>query len=390
MTASDLCSDVARNFRLATGGTHSVAAYAPGRIEVLGNHTDYNEGFVLSAAINMGIAFLAAPSPDTTCRVYDAKFKDEVTFDVRSPTPSPQKPWANYIKGVLSGLQKHGRTDRGFSALVQGDIPIGAGLSSSAALEIASGLALCELYGIRLDSLDLARIAQAAEHTFVGVKCGLLDQISSLYGREEHVVMCDFRSLHVEALPTGADACFLMCNTRVKHALVDGEYNERRARCEEAAACFARVLPHPVRALRDVSWDEWQRFAPGMDPVTARRAAHIIGENRRVSEGKRLLEGGDLEAFGRLMFESHASSRDNFENSCAELDTLVDAASRIPGIMGARLSGGGFGGSAIALAHRRDAEVAGQALASAYARTYGHPAEVQAIIPSAGARLLKP
>ena len=388
MTENTLFAGAARYFREKTGKPHTVAAYAPGRIEVLGNHTDYNEGFVLSAAINMGIYFLAAPAPGTVCRVFDAKFKDEASFDVYSPTPSSDKPWANYIKGVVAGLRRHGKVETGFTAVLQGDIPIGAGLSSSAALEIATGLALCALYGLRVPSLDLAKIGQAAEHQFVGVKCGLLDQISSLFGQENRLVMSDFRSLKVDTLPAGPDACFLMCNTRVKHALVDGEYNERRSSCEHAAAQFARVLPHPVRALRDVTWDEWKEFAPGMDSTVARRAAHVIGENTRVLAGKRLLEQGDLEAFGKLMFESHESSRTNFENSCAELDSLVAAAQSIPGVMGARLSGGGFGGSAVVLVHRRDAETAAHALAAAYAKTYGHPCDVQAIIPSAGARVL--
>jgi galactokinase len=376
-------------FQKHFGHAHTGAAYAPGRVEVLGNHTDYNEGYVLSAAINFGTYFLVSPSSDSTCRLVAGDLMAEVSFDVGSPAPVSENTWANYVIGVLAGLQAQGQTPTGFNAMFLGNIPLGAGLSSSAALEICSGLALAALYGMEVDPLDMARIGQQAEHTYAGVKCGLLDQVSSLFGQTNALVMTDFRSLEVQSLPMGEDAVFLMCNTKAKHALVDGEYNERREHCEAAATYFDSVLDHPVTALRDVSWSEWQTHAATMDLMTAKRAAHPIGESERVLAGRALLDSGDLEGFGTLMFESHASSVDYFENSCAELDTIVNAARKIPGVLGARLSGGGFGGSVVALVHPRDAETAAHAIKAAFERTHGHPCEIAVITPSAGAHVLE-
>lgn len=384
---------VTKKFADHFGKSHTVAAYAPGRVEVIGNHTDYNEGYVLSAAINMGTFFLAVPSPDTKCRLVAADRDEEATFDISSITPSTEMSWANYVKGVLAGLGKKGEIKNGFWGMILGNIPLGAGLSSSAALEISSGLALGELYGIRVHKKNMAKIGQAAEHQYAGVKCGLLDQISSIYGRKNHLVMTDFRSLDVENVPfagkkAGAEACFLMCNSNAKHTLADGVYNERRAKCEEAAKFLAGVLKHPVKALRDVTWEELQQNASKMDPVAAKRAAHVVGECTRVLKGKELLAQHKIEDFGKLMFESHESSINNFENSCEELDFIVAESKRIPGVMGARLSGGGFGGSAVILINPRDVDTATKALSSAYMNKYSHACDIRVIKPSAGAKLL--
>ncbi len=389
MRSKTLGEQTLARFRVAYGREPTVVAYAPGRVEVLGNHTDYNEGFVLSAAINYGTYFAASPASDTGCRLLAPDLGQSCVFPVGQPAPAADSVWANYVKGVLAGLQKHGSTRAGFLGVLAGDVPLGAGLSSSAALEMSAGLALGRLYGIVVDPHTLARIGQAAEHHYVGVKCGLLDQITSLYGRANHLVMTDFRNLDVEAVPLGADACFLMCNTKVKHALVDGEYNERRHKCEEAAAYFKQVLPRPIASLRDVTWEEWQAHAPRMDDHAARRAAHVIGECTRVVSGRALLREGKLAEFGQLMFESHESSRKYFENSCAELDILVDAARKLPGVLGARLSGGGFGGSVVVLVHPRDAEIVGKVLTQSYAKATGQPCDVAVLEPSEGATLVQ-
>lgn len=364
------------------------AAYAPGRIEVLGNHTDYNKGFVISAAIDAGTVFLVRRADGRHACVYDPQTREEAVFDVHDPKPSADRPWGRYVQGVFHGLQERGAPATGFWAVVLGDIPLGAGLSSSAALEMACGLALAKLHNLALAPLDLARIGQVAEHRFVGVRCGLLDQITSLFGRAHALVMTDFRTLTVETLPLGSEACFLMCHTRVRRALVEGEYNARRVQCEAAAAFFSQRLPHPVRALRDVSWEEWEAHAADLDPGVAARAGHVIGENRRVQEGRRLLEQGDLEGFGRLMFESHESSRTRFENSCPELDALVETAARVPGVLGARLSGGGFGGSVVVLTRPEAVTRAVETLTGQYARRFGVPCDVRVIQPADGARVL--
>ncbi|MBI2438220.1 MAG: galactokinase, partial [Lentisphaerae bacterium] len=276
-----------------------------------------------------------------------------------------------------------------FQATLSGNIPMGGGLSSSAALEVAAALGLCALYGLRLPKIEVAKLCQAAENEFTGARCGLLDQISSLYGAPEALVFSDFRRLAVETVGLGANVGFLIANTGVKHNLAESEYNARREECERSAAFFAAVLDHPVKALRDVSVEEWRRYASRMDPVTARRAAHVIEENQRVLDGRKLLAAGEARAFGELMFQSHHSSRTNFENSCRELDALVDTARKIPTVLGARLSGGGFGGSVVLLLHPRDAEAIGQTLTSAYARAFGQPCALRLVRPSAGAQLIE-
>lgn len=379
------------SFQRQHGRAPTVAAYAPGRVEILGNHTDYNEGFVLSAAINHGTFFLCAPRTDGRCRLTAGDIDETVEFSVGDWAPSRDAGWSNYVRGVCAGLAARQPFAHGFDALFLGDIPLGAGLSSSAALEMGAGLALARLYGMDVPPLDLARIGQAAEHQHVGVKCGLLDQISSLFARADELVMSDFRSLEIKTVPLGecaAETCFLMCNTGVKHRLVDSAYNERRAACETAARHFATVLPHPVKALRDVSLADWELKRDGLDPVAARRAAHVIGENSRVITAREALRRGALKHFGELMFQSHESSRVNFENSCPELDFVVETAARLPGVLGARLSGGGFGGSAVVLVHPRDAATAAHALATAYQRRFGYVCEARVIRPSAGAAVM--
>jgi galactokinase len=388
MLNHELLNELHARFRQHHRREPTVTAYAPGRVEVLGNHTDYNEGFVLSAAIDFGTFFACAPRADLACRLVAANLTQEVSFPANAPEPAREHGWANYVKGVLAGLGARQAPTHGFDAMFIGNVPLGSGLSSSAALEMCAGLALARLYNMRVDPVTMARIGQTAEHKYAGVKCGLLDQISSLFGQTGTLVETDFRTLAVKNVPVGRDACFLLCNTHAKHALVDGEYNQRRAACEQAAAYFARVLPHPVQALRDVSRQEWEAHRAGLPELVARRAVHPIGENERVLAGARLLARNDLAGFGRLMFESHESSRVCFENSCPELDALVAAAHLTPGVLGARLSGGGFGGSVVALVHPQQASDAGAALAAAYQRAIGRTCDVCVLTPSDGARLV--
>ena len=215
-----------------------------------------------------------------------------------------------------------------------------------------------------------------------------MDQITSINGVPNGLVLSDFRSLDVRPVSLGADACFLMCNTKAKHALVDGEYNERRESCVAAAAYFAERLDHPVTALRDVSWVEWEAARADMPETPAKRAAHVIGENERVRQGQALLNTGDLKAFGKLMFDSHQSSIDQFENSCPELDRLVACARALPQVLGARLSGGGFGGSVVMLLHPTDAEAVMAAVNADYEQAFGHPCDCRVMVPSAGAALV--
>ncbi len=376
-----------KKFRAVYDRDPTVVSYAPGRVEILGNHTDYNEGFVLSAAINFGTCFAVAKRTDNLVRLTAGDLMKTVEFPVEDPAPTRLDSWSNYVKGVIAGL--HARSQfGGFDAMFYGNIPLGTGLSSSAALEISAGLAIAALFDIDVPPVDMAKIGQKAEHDYAGCNCGLLDQASSLFGKRGCLVRSDFRSLTFDTVEIGTDVCFLLCKTHAKHALVDGAYNERREACERAAKYFAGVLPHPVTALRDVSWAEWQKFRSGLDDVTARRSAHPIGENERVLAAIDLLRNRDLEGFGGLMFESHTSSRYNFENSCPELDTIVDAAKGTLGILGARLTGGGFGGSVVALVRPEDVKSAATAIGNAYASKYGTRCDTRVIECSDGAHLI--
>lgn len=371
------------------GQPPAVVAYAPGRVEILGNHTDYNQGFALAAAIELGVSLALSPTSDASCRVQALDIPEEASFDLPVRASVQQPLWVNYVRGVVNKLCVYGRIATGFQATFTGDIPMGAGLSSSAALEVALALALARLYGISLSLLELAKLCQAAENDFTGARCGLLDQLASLHGEPGKLVFTDFRSLQVETVPLPVETCFLLVDTRVKHNLAASAYNERRRQCERASTLFASLLDHPVMALRDVAPDEFQAFAGRLDPITARRAAHVIGENARVIEGRRLLRAADLRAFGELMFQSHGSSQVNFENSCPELDFIVAQARRLPAIMGARLSGGGFGGSAVLLSlGPDDAHAAGLIISSAYVRQFGRPCVTHVIRPAVGARVL--
>lgn len=370
------------------GNTSCVTAYAPGRIEVLGNHTDYNEGFVFSAAINYGTFFCARKRSDQTCRLVAGDLMREVTFDINQIKPSQNDTWQNYVKGTFAGLIEGAHISTGFDGMFLGNIPLGSGLSSSAALEMCTGLALAELYGIKVDPVTLAKIGQQAEHHYAGCKCGLLDQISSLAGVANKLVKTDFRLLSYETVPVGTEACFLMCNTHAKHALVDGAYNRLREACEHATKHFASQLRHPVQALRDVSMTEWAIYRDGLSSQIANCAAHPIGENERVREGAVALTQGDLNYFGSLMFDSHESSKRLFGNSCEELDAVVGVARDLPEVLGARLSGGGFGGSVVVLVHPRNADQVAEKLAAAYAKQFGSPCDVRVIQPSDGAHLV--
>ncbi len=384
MNGADIHSLLLEKFASVYGRSPAVVSYAPGRVEILGNHTDYNEGLVLSAAINFGTFFAVAPREDDTVRLTAGDLMRTVTFPVGTPAPTHEDSWSNYVKGVIAGL----KIAHGFDALFFGNIPLGSGLSSSAALEMSAALALVKQFGLDIDQVTLAKIGQKAERDFAGCNCGLLDQISSLAGKADCLVKSDFRTLKFDTVELGGDVCFLLCKTHAKHALVDGAYNERREACERAAKYFASVLPHPVTALRDVSWAEWEAHKDGLDRVTANRAAHPIGEDERVASAVTCLRDHDLEGFGRLMFESHTSSRYKFENSCPELDTLVDTASATPGVLGARLSGGGFGGSVVALIRPEAAEEISRRLGDAYALKYGTRCDTRIIACSDGARIV--
>jgi galactokinase len=385
---SDLLTTVRTAHRARFGRDPEAVAYAPGRIEVLGNHTDYNEGFVLSAAIDRGIAVALSRSDSAACLLHTESSGGEASFALADAANVRAGEWSAYPRGVWTLLRERGlEANEGFLGTIASDLPGGAGLSSSAALEMASGLAFSGLYGFEIDRIELAKIGQRAEHDYAGVQCGLLDQISSLFGAAASLVFTDFRTLQVDNDPLPDEAVFVLANTHAKHSLVESEYNERRAACEQAAAFFADRLDRPGCTLRDVTLEELARCERDLPGKTSLRARHVIGECERVLRGRAALAAGDLKLFGALMFASHESSRDNFENSCPELDAAVDAAHREPAALGARLSGGGFGGSAIVLTRRADAESVADGLRQRYRAAVGRPLDCRVLTPSDGAVL---
>ncbi len=338
-----------------------ISAFAPGRVELLGNHTDYNEGVVLSAALQLGITVRGA-ALDAHCILLSTEGLDGV-FEGDRRELEPTGTWADYVLGVAKLLGG----SAGFRAHYSSTLPLGAGLSSSAAMEVATAVLLGKLEARAMDGLALAKLCRRAENEFVGVNCGLLDQASSVFGRKDHAVYLDCRAETVETIPFPSHLGLLIVHSGVKHALTGGEYNERREQCFEAARRMG------VPALRDVT--SAGLAAAGLPPLVARRAAHIVGENERVAEALTALRAGDGERFGCLMTASHRSSMENFENSTPELDVLVDIATAQPGCHGARLTGGGFGGAIVALVDREKSSRVGAETVRLYRERTGHTAK---------------
>ena len=390
MLNQKIYDELVAKFEKLYGAKPAIVAYAPGRIEVLGNHTDYNEGYVFSAAIDKGTFFAVSPTVDDTCELTAADLMETAKFTTKTVAPAKEMTWQNYVTGTFNWLfdGKPETAKHGFKAAFLGNIPLGAGLSSSAALEMCTVLALAKMYGIEKGKTEMAKIGQKAEHTFAGCPCGLLDQASSLYGKEGALVKSDFRYCTFENVELGPKVAFMMVKSNARHALVDGAYASRREACEEAAKYFASVLRKKVTHLRDVTMAEWVLYRGGLNETTARRAVHPIGEDERVLQGAALLEKGDLAGFGALMFDSHESSRNWFENSCEELDTIVDAAKAIPAVYGARLSGGGFGGSCCLLVDPTKAEEIAATIKKEYKAKHGDEPTVSLIRPSEGAHLV--
>ena len=374
--------DVIDSFAAAYSAKPAAYSHAPGRLEILGNHTDYNEGFVLSCATGQATEMAIAAIPGRICKLQNPPLKGEFTIDLDDmDTPRP-KDWTNYIKGVLVELRRRGISYPAFEVLFKSSVPLSAGMSSSAALEMAFCMALKQLAGIDLPLPEWARVGQSVENVYLGLKSGLLDQFSSLYGKKDSFILCDFRSVEVlKTVTMPAGWKIVVANTMVKHNLVESDYNQRRESCERATKVIQGKFPQ-VKTLRDVSSSMLEECKSILDHTDYLRAKHVVGEDERVMKGVELLEAGKVEEFGALWFQSHESSRDCFENSCPELDILVEHAHTIPGCVGARLSGGGFGGISIHLVRESEAENYCERLAAAYKLKTGKT--IETIICSVG------
>ncbi len=339
--------DVRELFR-ARFGREPLVVRSPGRVNLIGEHTDYNEGFVLPAAVDRAILLAVAANGEPCCRLVAADLDDGADGDLTRLERS-EKGWPNYLLGVVDQLQRRGIGVPGFDCVFGGDIPLGAGMSSSAAIAAGLAFALDELFAFGLDRLALAKLAQQAEHEFVGVRCGIMDQFVNLFGAADHALKLDCRSLEYELVPFAfADIRIVLCDTGVKHALGATEYNVRRGQCETGVRILQQHRPG-IRSLRDVDLKMLAAHRHELDPVVYRRCRYVIEENARLQAGCGDLERGDLAAFGGRMYGSHRGLRDDYEVSCPELDALVEIAQPLPGVIGARMMGGGFGGCTINL-----------------------------------------
>jgi len=336
-------------FRRRFGEGEIRVFWAPGRVNLIGEHTDYNGGFVLPMAIDRGTIVAAKPTGHRQVRVHTMNLNESAEFDLDGGRRARTGSWLDYVEGVARSLEARGAWLAGADLVIQSTVPVGAGLSSSAALETSVGMALLTISGLAMDGKSLALAGQAAEHEYVGIKCGIMDQYVAAMGAAGHALLIDCRTVESTTVKMGfRDLAIVVCDTGVRHALASTEYNRRRAECEQGVRLLAEYLPG-ITSLREVSLDQFQQYEKELPELISRRCRHVITENYRTLGGRTLLEDGDGEGFGRLMLDSHASLRDDYEVSCRELDLMVDAARGVEGTLGARMTGGGFGGCTVNL-----------------------------------------
>ena len=357
---------------------------APGRVNLIGEHTDHNEGFVMPAAIDFSTWVAIAPRNDRRVVVRSENFSETVELDLDEPPERGRGHWSDYPFGVALEMDRAGQRLDGANILVRGEVPIGSGLSSSAAIEVATGYALLDLAGAKIDRLELAKLCQRAENEFVGMRCGVMDQFISCFGKVGHALILDCRSFDYKQLALPADVKLVVCDTMVKHELASSEYNARRAECEEGVRLLGRELSG-ISSLRDVTTDDLERFGGELSDIVRKRCRHVVTENARVVAAASALERKDLGTFGELMHQSHRSLRDDYEVSCEELDLLVRLSEKVDGVYGARMTGGGFGGCTVNLVQSNHVDAFKETVAKGYADALGHEPEIYVCSAAQGA-----
>lgn len=365
----------------------ALTVYAPGRVNIIGEHTDYNDGFVMPCAINFGTAISGTKRDDRIWNVYAADLDKTDEFSLNVEIPKSEHKWANYVRGVVKFIQeRYPDFQQGANLVISGNVPLSSGLSSSAALEVAVGKFCQQLGDLPLSHTDIALNGQKAENQFVGANCGNMDQLISALGQENHLLMIDCRSLETTPTPVPQDVAVIIVNSNVPHDLVTGEYNTRRQQCEEAAKFFG------VKALRDVSVEQFQKREAeltALSPLAAKRARHVVTENQRVLDAVEALKNNDLTCLGKLMEASHDSMRDDFEITVPQIDYLVELAQLVIGKNGgARMTGGGFGGCIVALAPHDKVDAVRKIIADNYEKTTGLKETFYVCTASQGVRVI--
>lgn len=381
-------SDAAEAFTKVFGYSPHQVTRAPGRVNLIGEHTDYNDGWVMPVAIEYATWTAIAPRRGRTLRVIAGNRKERVDINLDDPGPPLQRHWSDYVRGVAVELERGGARLTGADLWFAGNVPDGAGLSSSAALEMSIGLALLLASKISPDRIALARAGQRAEHHFAGTKCGIMDQFISAHGRAGHALMLDCRSLEFRHFPIPDDLQLVICDTGVKHELASGEYNRRRAECEEGVQRLRDHLPN-IRALRDVTSTQLAEHGASLSKLVLRRCRHVVSEDERVQEFAHALTARDHARLGELMAASHASLRDDYEVSCKELDIMVELAKKASGIIGARMTGGGFGGCTVNLVEKNKVEDFRTTVAAGYERAMGKSPRIITSAAAEGACLVE-
>jgi len=378
------CDVLAASFREMYG----VSPYmfrAPGRVNVIGEHTDYNDGFVMPAAIELYTWIAGAKREDRIVEAYSGYFDERIILSLDALEGPPRRHWSDFVRGVAATLEGAGHQLTGANLVIHGEVPVGAGLSSSASLAVATALALTSFSGITLSRLDLVKLCQKAEHEYVGTRCGIMDQFIASFGVAGHALMLDCRSLDYQLLPIPRDVRLVVCNSMVRHELAVGEYNRRRADCETGVKVLQEHLPE-IHALRDVEISDLESHRQVLSTTVYRRCRHVVTENQRVLAAAKALQSGDVDRCGHLMYRSHASLRGDYEVSCQELDLLVHLASSTPGVYGARMTGGGFGGCTINLVKTDAADGFKAHIAEAYSEATGITPEIYICEPAQGAQ----
>jgi galactokinase len=380
-------AQIRAGFTRVFGGEASQIIFSPGRVNLIGEHTDYNDGFVFPTALTMGTSIAGRARNDGLLKVYAERMgaSDEAPLSDLRPKEGPD--WTRYVRGVAALLLEAGYELVGADLYIDSDLPLGSGLSSSASIEMGVAVSLLNLIKAPFDRVKLARLGQRVENEIIGLQSGIMDQLSVATGVESHILLIDCRVYSVEPVSIPTNVSVVVLDSAAPRTLASSAYNERRAQCESVVSKLQAVDPN-IRALRDVSLELLEAEKGRITPIEYKRALHVVTENQRVLDSTSALSEGDVKRFGELMNASHASMRDDYEISSKELDTLVEIALATPGVLGARLTGAGFGGCAVALVEVDKAEAAGEHIAAAYREAIGLPGNAYICTPSAGTYVL--